>query len=384
MSRYNFEPLSKLKYLIKLLLSFLITISSIAIIELSVEIIGNSLIKLDYLIISIGGLSLFCGITNIIIVSLIEKSIRKAKVWYFYGSEETLSYLNNCMRINNIMFNIKAIDILNINKDFLINAAGLIVESKALIEEKSIDYIYKFKSENIKIITPLDCCEMLLYSYPPRLLKGSDIININNHINSNLLQMRVKRVGDILVSIFLLILTAPIVLIAALLIKIEDNGPILYSQIRTGLRARKFLVFKLRTMRTDAENNGPQWSVKNDQRVTKIGYILRKTRIDELPQLVAVIQGKLSLIGPRPERPEMNEKIEKKVKYYKLRELIKPGLSGWAQVNYPYGASISDAENKLSYDLFYIRHYSILLDLLIIIKTIRLITNAKGSVARKT
>ena len=136
-------------------------------------------------------------------------------------------------------------------------------------------------------------------------------------------------------------------------------------------------------MKTMSEKNGPVWATKDDNRITKIGSILRKTRIDELPQLLSVLKGDMSLIGPRPERPEIEILLKRNIPYYDLRKVIRPGLSGWAQVNYPYGASLKDSENKLSYELFYIRNYSFWLDLLIFIKTIKLIFNMKGSSPNK-
>ena len=131
-------------------------------------------------------------------------------------------------------------------------------------------------------------------------------------------------------------------------------------------------------MIVDAESFGPQWASKNDKRITLVGNILRKTRIDELPQLISVLKGDMSLIGPRPERPEFNKLLEKEIPYYNLRHLFKPGLSGWAQVNYTYSSSLSESKNKLSYDLFYISNYSIFLDLLILFKTIRIVFNGSG------
>ena len=133
----------------------------------------------------------------------------------------------------------------------------------------------------------------------------------------------------------------------------------------------------------DAERYGVQWSSKEDKRVTKVGKIIRATRLDELPQLLSVVEGKMSLIGPRPERPEIEESLLKEIPFYKYRNVIKPGISGWAQVNYPYGASLEDTINKLSYDIYYISHVSFLLDLLILFKTIKLVFNARGSLPIK-
>ena len=136
-------------------------------------------------------------------------------------------------------------------------------------------------------------------------------------------------------------------------------------------------------MQSNAEKDGVQWSKKNDPRITKVGNFIRKIRLDELPQLISVIKGEMSLIGPRPERPEIDLFLSKDIKNYNLRYNLKPGLSGWAQVNYPYGASIQDAKNKFSYDLYYIKHFSNLLDIRILFMTIKLVFNAKGAIAKK-
>ena len=145
----------------------------------------------------------------------------------------------------------------------------------------------------------------------------------------------------------------------------------------------KITIIKLRTMVIDAEKDGVQWAKNNDARITSIGNILRRGRLDELPQLISVLKGEMSLIGPRPERPEFNQFLNESIPLYNLRTWIKPGLSGWAQVNYPYGASTKDAQNKLGYDLFYIYNFSIFLDFLILFKTIKIVLSGIGSVPNK-
>ena len=189
----------------------------------------------------------------------------------------------------------------------------------------------------------------------------------------------IKTIADSLFSLIILTATAPIIFLASILIFLEDGGGILYSQKRTGLRNKIIKIYKLRTMSINAENKGPRWASAKDKRITKIGEVLRLTRIDELPQLINVIKGEMSLIGPRPERPEIDKELNKKISNYDLRYLVKPGVSGWAQVNYPYASSIKDTYNKLSYDLFYVKNQSILLDLYIFIRTIKVILNIKGS-----
>ena len=172
-------------------------------------------------------------------------------------------------------------------------------------------------------------------------------------------------------------------IVSILMIYFEDRGPVFYSQIRTGIFRKKYRIYKLRTMKIDAEKYGAQWSTNGDERITTVGKILRKTRIDELPQLFSVLSGDMSLIGPRPERPELEENIIENIKNYTERYSVKPGLSGWAQVNYPYGASLEDTRRKLSYDLYYIKNFSIFLDILIFFKTIQLVFTAKGSIPLK-
>ena len=194
------------------------------------------------------------------------------------------------------------------------------------------------------------------------LLTDSDLLDGCFCARSGTLQNRLKRAGDFVVALCLLIISSPLILVSALLIKSSDRGPVFYSQIRTGLHGDHFRIWKLRSMRIDAEDHGAQWSSRSDPRITKVGHILRVTRLDELPQLWCVLTGSMSLIGPRPERPEFDQQLSQIIPYYSLRNQIRPGLSGWAQVNYSYGASVQDSANKLSYDLFYLKNFSFLLD----------------------
>lgn len=188
-----------------------------------------------------------------------------------------------------------------------------------------------------------------------------------------------KRIMDITLAFIILCLTIPLMIIIALLIKIDSRGPVLYRQVRIGERERKFVIFKFRTMVSDAEKDtGPVWTKRDDPRVTRIGKILRKTRLDELPQIFNVIKGEMSFVGPRPERPEFVERLKQEIPYYSERHFVKPGITGWAQIKYPYGASVEDALEKLRYDLFYIKHLSIFFDLLIIIETIKVVILGRG------
>ena len=188
--------------------------------------------------------------------------------------------------------------------------------------------------------------------------------------------------ADISISIVLLTFLLPINIFLIFLIKLEDGGPIFYSQKRNGFKNKPFKIWKFRSMIIESEADGPQWAEREDKRITKVGSFIRKLRLDETPQLVNVIVGDMSLIGPRPERPEIDSHLSKEINLYNLRYSIRPGLSGWAQVNYPYGASIEDAQNKLSYDLFYMKNFSFFLDFLILLKTLRLVLNLEGSIPK--
>jgi exopolysaccharide biosynthesis polyprenyl glycosylphosphotransferase len=174
------------------------------------------------------------------------------------------------------------------------------------------------------------------------------------------------------------VLLLPLMVIVGLIIKLDSPGPIFYSQLRTGLYGKPFRVYKFRSMYQDAEKKGAQWAIQRDPRITRVGYWLRVLRIDELPQIWNVLSGKMSLIGPRPERPEFDVKLKEAIPYYEMRYLVKPGITGWAQVLYPYGASLEDAYEKLAYDLYYIKNYSLWLDILIVLKTIRVVLLGKG------
>jgi sugar transferase (PEP-CTERM system associated) len=189
----------------------------------------------------------------------------------------------------------------------------------------------------------------------------------------------VKRLFDVSASLLGVILSAPLMVIAAIAIKLESPGPVLYRQPRLGKNGCVFILNKFRSMRRDAEKEtGPIWSTEHDPRVTRIGAMLRRTRVDELPQLFNVLFGQMSFIGPRPERPEFVEKLQEQIPYYMERLAVKPGITGWAQVKYRYGSSIEDAVEKLQYDLYYIKNLSLFLDLLIVLNTVQVILFARG------
>ncbi len=187
-----------------------------------------------------------------------------------------------------------------------------------------------------------------------------------------------KRLFDLAASLLVLTLTAPVLLSAMLAIRWEEPGPVLYRQERVTRGGRHFRILKLRTMRVDAEANGAVWAATNDDRITRVGAFLRRTRIDELPQLVNVPRGEMSFVGPRPERPVFVAELARLIPLYNERHMVKAGLTGWAQINYPYGASVDDARSKLSYDLYYVKNFSVLLDLVILLQMLRVVLWPSG------
>lgn len=189
-----------------------------------------------------------------------------------------------------------------------------------------------------------------------------------------------KRIFDLIVSGVLLIFAMPFMVTAALFIFLETGAPVIYRQERVGLNNKSYTIFKFRSMRLDAEKGGvAKWASKNDDRITSVGRILRKLRIDELPQIVNVFKGDMSFVGPRPERPVFVETLTEKIPYYRARHTIKPGITGWAQVRYAYGASLEDAKEKLQYDLYYVKNHSVFLDILILFQTIQVVLWGKGA-----
>ena len=193
------------------------------------------------------------------------------------------------------------------------------------------------------------------------------------------MEMAARRIGDILVSLLLMIATLPVMGLTALLIRFDSPGPVLYRQERVGLHGRVFTLLKFRSMRQDAEARGPAWAQQQDPRVTRVGAFIRRTRIDELPQLINVLKGEMGFVGPRPERPHFVDQLAEVIPFYRDRACVKPGITGWAQVNYPYGASVEDARQKLSYDLYYVKHRNLFLDVLILFATVRVILFQEGA-----
>jgi sugar transferase (PEP-CTERM system associated) len=190
----------------------------------------------------------------------------------------------------------------------------------------------------------------------------------------------VKRVFDIVCASILCLIALPLMLVTALCIKLESKGPVLYRQDRVGLDGKPFSIAKFRSMRNDAEGDGkPRWAATNDDRITRVGHLIRRVRIDELPQLLNVLRGDMSLVGPRPERPFFVDQLTQEIPFYALRHSVKPGVTGWAQVRYHYGATVEDSQEKLQYDLYYVKNHTLFLDLVVLFETVGVVLTGKGA-----
>ncbi|WP_095011136.1 TIGR03013 family XrtA/PEP-CTERM system glycosyltransferase [Tsuneonella mangrovi] len=210
-------------------------------------------------------------------------------------------------------------------------------------------------------------------------LNPSWLIFSDGFSSGRMLSSAAKRVFDVAASGLLLALTLPIIVIFAILVKLDSKGPAFFRQTRIGLYGQEIQLVKLRSMRTDAEKDGAKWAQKDDPRVTRLGKFIRKVRIDELPQVWTVLKGQMSFVGPRPEVPQFVTDLEDKLPFYAERHMVKPGITGWAQINYPYGASVEDARAKLEYDLYYAKNYTPFLDLLILLQTLRVVLWPEGA-----
>ena len=254
------------------------------------------------------------------------------------------------------------------------------VVQESALQKKELIFLMGKKIKGAEIFTVRQFYEQVLRKMPIEQVRLRDLITESGfELTSRLLLQRAKRVMDVLLAALLFSATWPLIVIFGLLHKLESPGRVFYSQKRTGKFGKVFTIYKLRSMTADAESSGgARWAKENDPRVTRIGKFTRITRIDELPQLWNVLKGEMSFIGPRPERPEFNVRLAEQIPFYDLRHSVRPGLTGWAQVKYPYGASVEDAKENLQYDLFYIKNYSLLLDLEILVKTVQVVLFGKG------
>jgi len=257
--------------------------------------------------------------------------------------------------------------------------AGVIIDPTVSLNISDIGWLMDFKLNGISIYSLPRFYETFWDKLPSNLLQDEWFVFSDGFsLQVSGPKQRLKRLLDIISALLLLVLLSPLMLLTAIAIKLNSPGPIFYSQTRTGQYGKPFKVYKFRSMYQDAEKRGAQWASKRDPRITRVGYWLRLMRIDELPQLWNVLTGDMSMIGPRPERPEFDVKLAQEIPYYRTRYMAKPGITGWAQVIYPYGASVHDAREKLAYDLYYLKNFSLWLDLSIVFKTLRVVLLGKG------
>ncbi len=228
----------------------------------------------------------------------------------------------------------------------------------------------QWRLQGVEIISLADACEMVLQAVPLPLVTENWLFRASSQ-SGMLYIKKLKRLFDIASALLCLLLLWPFLLLGILAVRLSSRGPVFFKQVRMGRLGKEFVILKLRTMCIDAEKDGPRWSSTKDVRVFPVGAFLRKFRIDEIPQLINILRGEMSFVGPRPERPEFVGQLENSIPYYRERLIVQPGLTGWAQVKYPYGANVEDAWRKHEFDLYYIKHMSILLDFLILLETTR-------------
>lgn len=244
-------------------------------------------------------------------------------------------------------------------------------------ERDLLSKVLKLLSKNIPIYDLSQMSEMLLGEIPLESIEDTWLLT---HLGGQKSQryLIAKRMMDIVISLIILCFIIPIYIPVILFLLIKEGRPIFFTQKRTGIYGENFTLVKLRTMTVEAEKDGAKWATPNDSRITKVGKFLRKTRLDEFPQLLNILSGEMSLVGPRPERPEFVSKLKEDIPFYDQRHLVKPGLTGWAQINYGYGYSVDDAIKKLRYDLYYVKNKSIWFDMAIILKTIKTVITGAG------
>jgi len=252
------------------------------------------------------------------------------------------------------------------------NINRILCTDKSMRDTTLLKQFCELRYSGVSVMPLVALCEEVDQYVPIELLTAEWLLNASGE--PHLLYIKkVKRLFDIVASVVAIFLSSPLLLAGMLAVKLTSPGPVFYRQARSGRFGRVFNIIKLRTMVVDAEKAGPVWSTENDPRVTRMGRILRKYRIDELPQFFHVLTGSMSFVGPRPERPEIIVKLAASIPYYQERLMVQPGITGWAQVNYPYGSSVEDSRRKLEYDLYYMKNMSVFLDAFILLDTVRIV-----------
>jgi len=257
-------------------------------------------------------------------------------------------------------------------------AEAVILATERGQEQATPEDLARCRYSGVRVYGAAQYCERILRRIPVHVLDGVQFATADE-LTQGPVRRASKRAFDLLVASALLLLTAPLLLLLVVLIRLDSRGPALYRQERVGRNGKTYDLWKLRSMRLDAEKNGAVWAQAKDDRVTRVGRFIRKTRMDEIPQVFNVLRGDMSFVGPRPERTVFIEIISRDVPYYTLREGVKPGITGWAQIRYPYGASVEDGRNKLEFDLYYVKNGTLFLDLAIIFHTVRHVLLGRGA-----
>jgi exopolysaccharide biosynthesis polyprenyl glycosylphosphotransferase len=259
-----------------------------------------------------------------------------------------------------------------------VRAEAIILATEPGQERASAEDLARCRYSGVRVYRAAQYCERILRRIPVHVLDGVQFATADE-LSQGPLRRASKRAFDIVVATGLLILAGPLLLVLVVLIRLDSKGAAFYRQDRVGQNGREYALWKLRSMCLDAEKNGAVWARANDERVTRVGRFIRKTRMDEIPQVLNVLRGDMSFVGPRPERRVFIDIISRDVPYYALREGVKPGITGWAQIRYPYGASVEDGRNKLEYDLYYVKNGTVFLDIAIIFHTVRHVLLGRGA-----
>jgi exopolysaccharide biosynthesis polyprenyl glycosylphosphotransferase len=369
-----------LRQIFSILISSLVVVSVIYFSRADIAgVLGRGVLLGSYVIFFI------VSITVKFLVFQYLKVLKESWSWLVIGSDQLVERLNRDIKsgvnIGYVEQVIQNQDNLEIDLSQLARKkwSGLIIATKAQLHSDISKLLLHKKLEGLLVMDLFQIYEKFWKKIPIFFIEDRWFLTIDGFsISSNKIGLRLKRLFDIFISIVVLFITWPIMLITYFLIKFDSMGPAIFMQTRTGKDGHDFFIYKFRSMYTDAEKDGVKWAQTNDLRVTRVGKYIRLFRVDELPQLFNVLRGDMSFIGPRPERPEFNVMLEKEIPYYQLRHLVRPGITGWAQVQYPYGASVEDAIEKLQYDLYYIKNYSFFLDIKILLKTVKVILFGKG------
>ena len=351
----------------------------------------NSTIVYGVLIVIFSNILIFHRTKTIFTLLYLFQNLTKILFYYFYVRNRNILVIGNNGQVeelkeiiaNNEYYNLVA----ELSADRISDISEQIKKkkvSKIIITEENVDSklairILEEKLKGIQVFDYLSFYEKLEEKVPVKSIdekwilfgSGYDILYKNFNI-------RIKRIVDIFAALCIGLVTVPIMIISALIVKLESKGPVFFKQSRIGLGNKPFMVYKFRSMKLHNEKEHSRYAEDNDDRITKFGNFMRKTRIDELPQLWNVLIGEMSFVGPRCEWDKLCKEYEKEIPFYNIRHSVKPGLTGWAQVRYPYGASVEDAHQKLQYDLYYIKHQTLAFDLIILFKTVKIVVFGRG------